>query len=252
MNSFSKLTSSVLLLSSVFFIGCDSATPLGFGGVALTDITPSDENVEAGEIFDFEDVLNPGSDQFLDTIRMSGNNFGAIGDVIYNYTSTGEYTSSLTAEAPVEEALTEAVREIFNISNASNTEVRSLLLVTNNTQDAPIMTVDETARLIELLNVNGAGLVANPSDLNQILVVPNRVYSMTNRSTQAERVSGIVGGRYAMEASSLVVGYTITDFTDGEDNIFQYYLPTLTNTLLPTQVFERGTFTLQLVNEIGF
>lgn len=247
-----KLTSLLLVLSSSIFIGCDSATPLNFGGSSPTDITESDENVVDGELFRFEDVLFPETEQFLDTLRMTGANVAVLGDVVYNYASTGEFTSSITAEVPVGEAMEDATNQIFSVNNAANTEVRSLLAVSNASQDAPTLTDAELDRLIELLNVNGAGVVRDTIDTSRIVVVPNRVYTMTNTSTLADRSNGIVSGRYAMEASSLLVGFSIITFTDDDSNSYQFYQPTLTNTLLPTQLFERGTFTLQLSNQIGF
>lgn len=252
MNTFSKLKSTLLVLSSVCFMSCDSSTPLEFGGTSVSDISPSDETVSAGELFRFEDILFPGTEQFLDSLRVTSDNTATVGDVNYIYSSTGIYTAAITADIPVEAALEEAGSQIFSISNASNTEVRTLLLVTNISDDAPALTEEELDRLIELLNVNGAGVALNPNVAGEIVVVPNRVYSMTYTSTLADRAQGIASGRYSMEARAQVVRYNITTLTDGEGNSFQYYIPTLTNEFLDTETFERGTFTLQLSNEVGF
>ncbi|MGJ8655551.1 MAG: hypothetical protein ACSHX6_03795 [Akkermansiaceae bacterium] len=252
MNSFSKLKSSLLLLTSFCFISCDSSTPLEFGGSTVSERSPSDETVVNGELFTFEDTLNPADGQFLDTLRVTADNVATVGDINYNYASTGIYTATITADVPTEESLDKAVTQIFSTDNASNTEVRTLLLVTDVTADAPTLTDDEMDRLVELLNVTSAGVSRNPSDTSQIVVTPNRVYSMTFTSSQAERASGIAAGRYSLEARSQVVAFSITTLTDGEGNSFQFYIPTLTQELLDTETFERGTFTLQLKNSLGF
>jgi len=200
----------------------------------------------------FENILNPDAEQVLDTLRVTSDNLAVVGDVNYDYSKTGEFNATLVADVPVEEALEEAVSQIFSLNNASNTEVRSLLLVPDASADAPVLTTEELTRLLELLNVNGAGVSINPEDPDQVVVTPSRVYTFTYTSTLADRAAGIAAGRYSLEARSQVMGYTITTLTDDEGNNFQYYLPSLTSDFLDIETFEQGTFTLQLNNSVGF
>ncbi len=252
MNSYYKLKSTFLLFTSVFFVSCDGDTDFSNGGNSSTDITPSDETVSAGELFTFEDLLFPDDEQFLNTLRITSDNVGVLGSVTYNYVSTGIHTASLTGVVPVREALDDAVTQLFSINNSSNSEVRSLLLVTNPSNEAPILTDAELTRLVELLNVNGAGVSLNPDDTNEIVAIPTRVFNFTFTSTLAERSAGIAAGTYSLEARSQVVGFNITTLFDGEGNSFQYYFPIVTDDFLGIQTFEAGTFTLQLNNSIGF
>ena len=249
MKSFYKLKSALLVMSSFCLVSCDGENP---DNSSSSDISPSDITVSAGELFTFENILNPDAEQVLDTLRVTSDNLAVVGDVNYDYSKTGEFNATLVADVPVEEALEEAVSQIFSTNNASNTEVRSLLLVPDASADAPVLTTAELTRLLELLNVNGAGVSINPEDPDQVVVTPSRVYTFTYTSTLADRAAGLAAGRYSLEARSQVMGYTITTLTDDEGNNFQYYLPSLTSDFLDIETFEQGTFTLQLNNSVGF
>lgn len=251
MNSFYKLKSSLLLVTSVCFISCDSSTDFANGVVSPTDVTNSDVTVSAGELFTFEDLLAPDEDQFLDTLRVTSENIAAVGDVNYNYVSTGATTATLTGVAPIEIALDDAVMQLFSITNADNSEVRSLLAVTDSSGD-PNLTDAQLDRLVELLNSNGAGISRNPNNDSQLVALPVRVYTMTFTSSLEERAAGLASGTYALQSRSQLIAYNITPFTDGEGNTFQFFLPTVTNEDLGVGTFEQGTFTLELNNEIGF
>lgn len=252
MNLFYKTTSSLLVLSSFLFMSCDSDTDLQFGGVALEDTTPTDVIVTTGELFDFEDTLNPGEEQFFDLLRVTDNNVATNGEISFNYAQTGQFTATLTALIPTVESVNDAVLQMFSVSNSANGEVRDLLEVLDSSSPAPDLTDAELERLVELLNVNGAGVVRNPDVPQQILATPFRQYLMTSTSTQRERSNGIVGGTYSLEATGQILVFNVTTFEDAEGNGFQFYLPAVGPDTLPINVFERGTYTLQLDNTIGF
>ncbi len=240
---------SILSLASVFLIGCDSSTPLAFGGQSVTDVTASDETVSPRDLFTFEDLLFPNIPQFLNQLRIQTDNFAQLGQTTYVYASTGEFTSSITVEAPTTESLDEAISQLFSVTNAANGEIRSLLLVRDQNDDDPNLTEAQAARLVELLNANGAGVTVNPNDLTEIVAVPNRLYTMTNTSTLEDRAGGIVAGIYGLESSSIRLVFNQVTSVDSEGNALQFHIPVPDDRVEPFEIFERGTFTLQLVND---
>ncbi len=248
---YTKVTFSLLVSASFLMVSCDS-TEVPFGGVELSDITPTDSTVTAGELFTFQDILNPGEDQYLETIRVTADNIAVVGDISFDYEQASEFSALLTASIPTEESVNEAVEQMFSIANSANSEVRSLLAVSDASEDSPDLTEEELDRLIELMNVNGAGVSRHPDGSLQMVATPFVQYLMTSTSNQQDRSEGLIGGTYALEAASEVIIFQITTFQDEENNGFRFYLPVIGEETLATEVFEQGTYTLELNNTIGF
>ena len=247
----SKIKTALLLLSSVTLVSCDSSTELPFGGSQLSDITPTDDEVIDGELFTF--VESSGGPQELDNLRITSTNTAIIGEFTeFIYTRTGEFTATIESTTEVGPLVDDAVVQLFSTDNAANTEIRSLLLVPDNGGDEPELTDVEFERLIELLNIAGAGVSENPNVPGELIISDTTIYTLTSTATQEGRQSGLVGGDYAREATSVVIIFNITTLTDGEGNSFQFYFPAAGAEVVERQVFEQGTYTLQLINEVGF
>ena len=260
MNMLFKIKLPLLVASSLFMIGCDSSTELEFGGISLEDITPVDQNVVAGELFTLEDTLNLAVEQDTNNFRVVSNNLLVRGvnatddpdEPTFIYQTTGVFNASISGEQDVETIVPNAVFQTFSTDNAANTEVRSLLLVTDRSQEAPDLTSDQIDRLIELFNVSGATFFRESQTSNTILVNTTEVWSFTSTSTQAERATGLIGGTYSFQSATREIIFAITLLQDNEGNSFEFYLPVLSPELLPLELREQGTYTLQLANEVGF
>ncbi len=247
----SKIKTALLLLSSVTLLSCDSSTDLPFGGSQLSDITPTDDQVLEGELFSFVETTGRGTD--LPTLRVTSTNTAQVtDDTAFEYTRTGEFNATLISVTDVGPLVDNSVVQLFSTDNAANTEIRSILLVPEGGGDEPELTDVEFARLIELLNIAGSGVSENPDVPGELIISDVTTFTLTSTATQEERQSGLVGGTYSREDSSVVIVFNITTLTDGEGNSFQFYFPAAGAETLPTQVFEQGTYTLQLINEVGF
>ena len=259
MKLFSKTKLSLLIITSFSIMGCDSDTPLVFGGVALSDITETDQNVVEGELFTLEDTLNITA-QDTNNFRVISNNtliqgvgFGFDENTPqFTYEKTGAFTASITGQSDVGPILQAAATQLFSTDNAANTEIRSLLLVTDSSLEAPDLTSEELDRVVELLNITGADVFRESLDSDTLLINPSEVWNFTSTSTQAERATGIIGGTYSFSASSQPIIFNITVLQDDEGNSFQFYFPAVSPEVQAFELFEQGTYTLELINEVGF
>jgi len=259
MNLFSKTKLPLLFISAVSLVGCDSSTPLAVGGIALDDITPTDNFVVNGELFTLEDTLNLTAQNvsnfrvISDNTLIEGIDFNqGDGEPSFTYQKTGEFTASISGAQDVDNIVPNAVVQAFSTDNAANTEIRSLLLVTDPTEPAPDLSAEELDRVVELFNISGAGFFRESLTSETLLVNTTEVWNFTSTSTQQDRATGLIGGTYSFEAASREIGFEITLLQDAEGQSFQFYFPVVLPELLPLELFEQGTYTLQLVNEVGF
>jgi len=259
MNLFSISKLSLLVLSFFPLVGCDSDTPLLPGGTRLSDITGSDETVVAGELFTLEATFSVTPQQNTNNFRVIADNEAiqgvgsnaTAGDTRYTYEQTGEFTATLSAVQDIDNTVPAAVNQTFSSSNPANGEIRNLLLVRDTSLDAPDLTSDELDRLIELFNVSGAQFFRESDTSNTILVSEFEVWNFTSTSTQEERVTGLIGGTYSFESSTTVISFERTFLSDNEGNTIEFYIPILSGVDQPLTLMEQGTYTLQLVNEVG-
>jgi len=261
MSSFFKLKSSLLLLSSFFLIGCDSDTPLPFGGSNPDDVTESDELVVADEVFTF--VNTSGGDLFgnplASTLTVTSNNTIDIpeGDTSFSgtlgYESTGLQTATLEGFTDVENTLDAAVQQVLSVDNAANTEARALLTATDIDDDAPNLTDEQFTRLVVILNALGANLFFDETT-DELTANAFVRYTLNVTSTQAERSAGLVAGTYGVELALENVEFNVEPFFDDEGNTTLFFIPSLVSSNSAEDLFllEQGTYTLQLVNTVGF
>ena len=253
-----KLLCTGFLLTTpiVLNVSCDSG-PLDY--LPNSDKrAPIDTLLLEGELFDFEDVLNFSTtgEQLHDRLRVDDANTASDGQYEFTYLVLSEFTAQLLSTLPVEDTINSAWNDLLTIQTPANAEIRSLLEIDPTSAasvESPQLTTDQLARVVDMLNANGAGVFVNPNDPTEILAAPVRRYTITSTSSEAEKVDGVVGGTYSLELTSTVVDFrpiTYQSLRPGDPPI-SYHVPFLTTEVLPETLFEQGRYTFERINGVG-
>jgi len=235
-----------LLVCAVFPIisSCDSGEPENNSdGDGLAQIVPQ---IIAGEVFTFTSQ-DPSIAENLIELRFTGTNEATVGTgIVYDYFLTGETTADIQLVIDPETPVNVAVQLLLSdqLGAALSAEFRQIL--TRATSDD--FTNVEVARIVEILNVAGAGLIVDPNDDTEILAPTVLTYQVRSTSSVAERFIGIMGGVYTLSGVSREVAFsegtiTAVGFTS------TIFVPFVTGITTEVERFEAGIFSLQLVND---
>jgi len=231
---------SLFAASSAFLTSCDTSSPLD----NLDDIAPALSVPALGDQITFtsEDGV-----EALGFLPLEGQ-ISTFGDISYLYEVAGENLFNLTVLSFIDESqISNALLLTLGPPAPLNSALRALLQ-----RPEPNFTDEEIAQITGIIAAAGGNVRVSEDDPQQIIFPTSSQYRAVITSTIGDRNLGAIGGTYLLEGPSQNVIFRGP--SDEELALFRFLSPEVqipavdTSSSNSVEVFERGTFVLELEN----